>query len=95
MQPVIDKAALELFKSDPKLAVEFLTNYSMSSSVNVFERWQELWKSLVVKYNDGYINDVAVERGRHPKGVGYSPDFLKEVINEKPDYYKVKWREKK
>jgi hypothetical protein len=47
-----------------------------------------------VKYNDGYINDVNVDHGRHPKGVGYGDEFFKQVIKDKPGYYDNKWRKK-
>jgi hypothetical protein len=57
------------------------------------ERWTQLWEYLVTKYNDGYINDVTKEFGRHPKGVGYGNDFFKQVLKDKPGYYDVKWRE--
>ena len=93
MQPVIEKTALELYKTEPGLMVDFLTNYSLSQAETTFERWQKLWKVLVVKYNDGYINDINDANGRNPKGVGYGNDFFKEVVKERPGYYDVKWRE--
>ncbi len=92
-QPAVEKAAEDLYKKDPKLAVEYLTNYSVSQAVRTHDRWLELWKQLVVKYNDGYINDVTKNKGRSPKGVGYGNSFLKKVIRERPDYYKVEWRD--
>jgi hypothetical protein len=58
------------------------------------ERWRELWKTLVVKYNDGYINDVKINNGRSPKGVGYGDEYFKRAIKDKPGYYDVKWRKK-
>jgi hypothetical protein len=83
---------LELNKKDPELARDYLTEYSINQSEMTVTRWQELWKYLVVKYNDGYINDVNFQNGRHPKGVGYGNDFFKRVVKERPDYYDVKWR---
>ena len=95
MQPAIEKAALELHKTNPELMVEFLTDYSINQSENTVSRWRQLWEYLVMKYNDGYINDVNVDHGRHPKGVGYGQSFFKRVIQERPDYFKVRWQEKK
>ncbi|MBI5324937.1 MAG: C69 family dipeptidase, partial [Ignavibacteriae bacterium] len=94
-QQAVEKAAVELGKTDRKLMVDYLTDYSVSQAENTFYRWRELWRFLVMKYNDGYINDVNNGNGRHPQGVGYSNDFLKAVIKDKPGYYELKWQEKK
>jgi len=94
-QPEIERKAADLYKINPKGAVKFLTEYSNNIAIELLARWRKLWETLVVKYNDGYINDVSKELGRHPKGVGYSKDYLNNAINEKPGYYDVKWREKK
>lgn len=94
MQPSIEKAALEMYKTNPELAVEYLTDYSNNQAEKVVSSWRELWKFITVKYNDGYMNDVNVSNGRSPKGVGYDQDFLKEVIKSKPGYYDVEWRNK-
>ncbi len=93
-QDNIEKQALEIYKKSPKKAVDFLTKYSVSQGDLVFKRWQELWKFLVVKYNDGYINDVNKNNGRSPKGVGYGDEFFKQCLQERPGYYDVEWREK-
>jgi hypothetical protein len=49
---------------------------------------------MVVKYNDGYINDINVNNGRSPKGVGYGDEFFRKLVNEKPGYYNIEWRKK-
>ncbi len=85
---------MTLYKTDKKLAVDFLTNYSVNEAEAVVDRWQELWKSLVVKYNDGYINDVNVSNGRSPKSSFYGDEYLKHVLKERPGYYDLKWKEK-
>ncbi len=94
-QPAVEKAALELERTDRNLMVDFLTDYSVTQAENTFNRWRDLWRFLVMKYNDGYINDVNVSNGRHPQGVGYGDEFLKAVIKDKPGYYEVKWKDKK
>ena len=93
-QPSIEKVALELYSKDKNLAVEFLTDYSYSQAEMTVETWRDLWKKLVVKYNDGYMNDVKVNHGRSPKGVGYGDEYYKKAIEDKPDYYDAKWRKK-
>lgn len=93
-QPALEKAALELHKTSPALCREYLTEYSLNQSDITVDRWRELWRELVMKYNDGYINDVEVDHGRSPKGVGYGNDFFKRVIADKPGYFNVHWRDK-
>jgi dipeptidase len=91
-QNAIDKAAVELYNIDKNLAIDFLTDYSVSQFEQTVNRWRKLWEHLVVKYNDGYINDVNVEGGRHPKGVGYGDEFFRRVVKERPEYYDVKMK---
>ena len=94
MQPSIEKAALDMYKTSPKLAQEYLTDYSNTQAEKVVSSWRELWKYITVKYNDGYMNDVTKDNGRSPKGVGYDQEFLKQVIKSKPGYYDLEWKEK-
>ncbi len=94
-QPAIELAAKELFKQDPALAAEFLTDYSCNQSDMTVNRWRDLWRELVMKYNDGYINDVKVEHGRHPKSSGYSNTFLQRVVKERPGYFNLEWKKGK
>lgn len=92
LQPVIEGTALELHKKDPKLLVQYLTNYSLSQGEQVAKRWIELGEYLLTKYNDGYVKD---ERGR-PLAVGYPSEWLKEVLKSKPDQFKLPtWGEDK
>ncbi|MBS4001033.1 MAG: C69 family dipeptidase [Desulfobulbaceae bacterium] len=91
-QNAIDKAAVELYNIDKNLAINFLTDYSVSQFEQTVNRWRKLWEYLVVKYNDGYINDVTKEGGRHPKGVGYGDEFFRRVVKERPGYYDVKMK---
>jgi len=94
-QPAIEEAALALSKTNLELMVEYLTDYSNSQAEHMVDRWRDLWTYLVTKYNDGYVNDVNVEYGRHPKGVGYGNDFFKQTLKDRPGYYDVKWKDKK
>lgn len=94
MQPAVEKTAIELEKTDKNLAMQYLSDYSYSHAMLVFQRWQELYEYIVTKYNDGYIND-GKDGGRHPKGVGYGSEWLQRVMKENPDYYKIDWVEPK
>lgn len=93
-QKLIETKALELYKKNPKSAIDYLSNYSTNTAVELHKRWYKLWTDLVVKYNDGYINDVNVKNGRSPKGVGYGDEFFRQVIDERPGYFNIQWREK-
>jgi len=94
IQAAVEKTALELEKTDHKLAVKYLSDYSVSHAEMVVKRWKELLEFIITKYNDGYIND-GKENGRHPKGVGYGSEWIKRVLKESPDYYKIEWSEPK
>jgi dipeptidase len=90
LQPIIEKAALELHEKDPELARRFLTDYSISHAERVVQRWRELGETLITKYNDGYVKD---ENG-HPQEVGYSEGWLREVLRASPERYKLmRWGE--
>jgi len=92
MQAAVEQAALSLYNADKQLAINFLTDYSINESEAVVKRWKELWEFLVVKYNDGFINDVNVNEGRSPKSSGYGDYYYKQVIEERPGFYDLKWR---
>jgi dipeptidase len=85
LQPVIEKSAVEILDKNPELAVQFLTNYSVSQGEMVVKRWIELGEFLICKYNDGYVKD---ENGR-PRSLGYPPEWLKIVLELKPDQFKL------
>jgi dipeptidase len=92
LQPVVEKSAKELYKSDPDLAKRYLTGYSVNSAENMASQWRKLAELLITKYNDGYVQE---EPGR-PKEKGYSEDWLREVLSSRPDQFKLKkWQEEK
>ena len=74
MQPAIESAAMNLMKTDPKLAREFLTQYTCSNADGVVDEYWEFAKWLIVKYNDGYNNVPKVGAS-----VGYPAGWLKAV----------------
>ncbi len=84
-QPAVEKAALELYNTDPDLMARYLTNYCNAHSEYVVKKWIELGESLLTKYNDGYVKD---ENGR-ARGVGYPEEWLRRVIKERPEQFKL------
>lgn len=93
-QSPLEKTALELYKQDPKKAINFLSDYSTSNAELVHKEWKNLWEYITVKYNDGYVNDVTKDNGRSPEGVGYEQKFLEQVVKERPGYYNIEWKKK-
>jgi dipeptidase len=69
-QPAIENAALQLYKVDPQLAIEFLTEYSNNNANRVVREWWEFGQTLITRYNDGYVDG---------NSVGYPDWWLKEV----------------
>jgi len=51
----VDQIALAMYKQDPALAREFLTDFSVNAAQALFEKWVDLDKYLMVKYIDGNI----------------------------------------
>ncbi len=88
MQPVIEEAAAKLGSTDPALMREFLTNYSVSTGEAVFRNWQGVAESILVKHVDGYVKSA---QGR-ARGVGYSQEWLKRVVTDRPEQFKVKMK---
>jgi dipeptidase len=77
--PAIDREALELFEKDPEQAKDFLTNFSVSMGNYTVERWQELYRFLMVKYLDGNIK-------KEEDGEFLTNQWGKYPIVEHPEY---------
>ncbi|TVQ92300.1 MAG: dipeptidase [Bacteroidetes bacterium] len=77
--PEIDKEALELYQNDPEKARDFLTSFSVSMGNYTVERWQELFRFLMVKYLDGNIK-------KEEDGVFLTNKWGKYPIVEHPEY---------
>ncbi len=88
--PVIDETALALYEENPELAKDFLTQFSVSTGNSTVERWEELFRFLMVKYLDGNVKKeeegefLTNEWGKYPivEHPGY-PDWWLELIIEK------------
>jgi len=68
----VDRAAMELYKENPQMAMEFVTDFSVKMGDYTVERWKDLFRFLMVKYLDGNIkkeeNGVFVRNqwGKYP-----------------------------
>ncbi len=95
MVPAIDKVALEMYRTDPAKAIQFLTDFSVTQGNNTVYEWKKLYGFLFTKYMDGNIKEaVAVPEGYKYvapaiKQPGYGEDFYRNLIKETGDKFKV------
>jgi dipeptidase len=95
--PAIDGAALKLWETDPKLANEFLTDYSVNTANATVQRWQELSNWLLVKYIDGNVKkEKDGQFLRNPWGDPVSPSqptypdyWYRTIIDQTKDKFLV------
>lgn len=93
MTPAVDKAAAELYQLEPAMAIEYITNYSVSTGNYTVKRWKELGEYLLVKYIDGNIKkekDGRFETNEwgipaSPSQPGYPEWWLKEIVKQHGD----------
>lgn len=85
-QPQIDSGALALYERSPRLAKDYLTEYTASAGEEVVTRWRELGKFLLYRYLDGNVKD---EKGKvtHP---GYPESWYQMVAEATGDKLKVR-----
>jgi dipeptidase len=88
--PAIDAAAKVLVETDPAMAREFVTNYSVSMGNYTTKRYKELGEFLLVKYIDGNIkkeeNGVFLRTDDgyplNPDQPGYSEQWKEIVVRD-------------
>jgi dipeptidase len=61
-QPVIEKVALEMYKTDPDRARVFISDYSNRVAQENFMKWWELADKLVTDYQDGGSRTTGAKR---------------------------------
>lgn len=76
-QSAIDKAALELWNKDPKLAKEFLTNYCNNNATIVRDAWWELLYLLIQENSMGKVYDTDTKKITNPI---YSETWVREML---------------
>ncbi len=77
--PGIDYAAKTLYEENPALAIDFITEFSVNMGNQTVERWEELYRFLMVKYLDGNIK-------KEVDGEFLTNKWGKYPIVEHPDY---------
>ena len=75
----IDAKAKAKYERKPKTAVKYVTAYSTRTAEELFERWQEMDKYLLVKYVDG---NIKAETAKGFKDNGHDPRIPGDIIFE-------------
>jgi len=91
----IDKAASEMYKSNPELAIDFITDYSVTQADNTVYTWKKLYAYLFTKYLDGNIKfSQPVPEGDAyippmVKFPGYNEEWYRMIVKDAGDKLKV------
>ncbi|MDR1053514.1 MAG: C69 family dipeptidase, partial [Planctomycetaceae bacterium] len=87
LQNPVEKTAAEIFKTNPELSKQYLTDYSISQAELVAVRWKKLATDIFTKHNDGYVR---TKEGKYPnEAAAYPEEWLKRVLKEKPNAFKL------
>ncbi|MFI3314860.1 MAG: C69 family dipeptidase, partial [Rikenellaceae bacterium] len=88
----IDKTAVELLKTSESSAIDYLTSYSVQTAQDMFNKWCNLDRYLMVKYIDGNVkqedengfidNGFGKNIPVSPNTPGYSDNWKKAVADE-------------
>jgi len=78
-----DAKALELFKTSPANAVNYLTDYSCKTGNDLVMNWKKFYGYLFARYMDGNIKST-VEGQRNPKveQPGYGEKWNRRMIQD-------------
>ncbi|MCX6257252.1 MAG: C69 family dipeptidase [Bacteroidia bacterium] len=95
--PVIDESATKLYKADPKLGIQFITEYSVSQGELTVNRWRELGEYLFVKYKDGNVMQEkdgkfltnGYTQPANPNHPQYPDDWYRKIVKDKGDILKA------
>ncbi len=95
----IDKKASEAYKQDPAKALDFITEYSVSTGDNLVSDWKAFYRYLFMKYIDGNVKNSEGHKlldngnGKNiPKGPsqpGYGKEWERIMIQGTGDRLKV------
>jgi dipeptidase len=86
----VDKEAGNLYKTSPKKALQYLTNYSVKAGEQTVTEWKKLYAFLFTRFMDGNVKS-RVEGQQNPKyeQPGYSEEWYRKVAEDTGDRLKV------
>ncbi|MDY0103061.1 MAG: C69 family dipeptidase [Lentimicrobium sp.] len=86
---VVDNAAVELYKSNPDKARQFLTDYSVNQGNSTVMRWKELYRFLFTKYLDGNVKEKdGNNQNPKVKFPGYDETYYEMILEKTGDKFK-------
>jgi dipeptidase len=86
----IDEKASLLINTSEEDAIEYVTNYSVSTGNKLVKDWLEYFGELFVKYRDGYIitaNNENKACGCNSVGQEYPQQWFDRIISDTGDHY--------
>ncbi len=85
-QAEIDRTALDLYKQNPAMAKDYLTQYAAKNTGQLMTRWKKLGEFLIWKYLDGNVRN---EKGEvtHPNA---PEEWLRCIVKDHGDVIKMK-----
>jgi dipeptidase len=95
MVTAIDAGALKLYEQNPKMAMDFITMFSVTAANDLVNEWREFGNFLLVKYLDGNIkqeNDGEFLRNpwgfpKSPKHPDYPDEWKQNLIEKTGDRF--------
>jgi uncharacterized protein YmfQ (DUF2313 family) len=79
-----------MFKNDPAMAVEFLTDFSCNQGNNLTQEWRNFYGYLFAKFIDGNIKEKnGNKQNPKVKQPGYSKEFYRNVAKTTGDKLKM------
>lgn len=85
-QGTVDDAALALYRQSPRLAVDYLTDYSCRNADATVARWRRLGEELLLKFLDGNVRNELGEV-QHPR---YPDSWYRRIVEATGDHFEVK-----
>jgi hypothetical protein len=95
MTPAIDEAAAKMYKMNPDMAFNFLTEYSVTVANNTVMEWKDFYAHLFTRFMDGNVKaPQEIPEGykyTNPKleQPGYGEEWYRIIVNETGDHFKV------
>lgn len=89
--PEVDKklAAL-LFKNKEKKAIREMTKFSCATAQEIFDKWVELDKTLLVRFIDGNVKTIKEDGSFELKQPGYTDHFKRAIIKDNGEVLEVR-----
>jgi len=91
--PFVDRAASEMYASNPRLAREFLTRFSVDAGNHTVAEWKKLYRHLFTKYLDGNIKEPSEKPEDHKyvnprvQYPGYGEEWYRMIVKETGDKF--------